>query len=42
MKMVHCKTKHMSQTYLLMNSKYQWKILVVMYLGSTERMKDTT
>ena len=30
------KTKQMSPTYLLMNSKYPWKILVVMHHGSTE------
>ena len=38
---VPCQTQQMSQTYLFMNSKYPWKILVAMHLGSMERMKYT-
>ena len=40
--MVTWQTQQMSQTYLLKNSKYSWKLLVGMHLGSMERMKDTT
>ena len=36
------KNQQMPQTYLLKNSKYPWKILVVIHIGSTEIMKYTT
>ena len=42
MNMVPWKTKQMSPTYLLMNSTYPWKLLVVMHHGFTKRMKYTT
>ena len=40
--MVTWKNQQMSPTYLLMNSKYPWKILVVTHHGSMEIIKDTT
>ena len=42
MNMVPWKTQNMSPTYLLTNSKYPRKLLVVMHHSSAERMKDTT
>ena len=40
--MLPWETQQMSQTYLLKNLKYPWKLLVVMHLGSIARMKNTT
>ena len=34
------KTQQIPQTYLLMNSKYPWKLLAVMHLVSMETEKD--
>ena len=42
MNIVHWKNKQTPQNYLLINSKYTWKLLVVMHLVPMERTKDTT
>ena len=40
--MVPWQNQHMSPTYLLNNSKYTWKLLVMMHHGLIKITKDTT